>query len=131
MHWREWDHSHGAPPKLSFGWTKEVTTTAWLRMHAATRTQVSAPLMTSVSHLATNARAPRCTRIGPIVARVGAKGTARREARVAARSPRARASSARRPVEELFDVERDPHQLRNLAEDPDYVPVMRRDAYRA
>ena len=31
-----------------------------------------------------------------------------------------------RPIEELFDVEQDPHQLRNLAEDPDYLPVVRR-----
>ncbi|HEX5859401.1 MAG TPA: sulfatase [Microbacterium sp.] len=31
-----------------------------------------------------------------------------------------------RPLEELFDVEQDPHQLRNLAEDPEYVPVLRR-----
>ena len=31
-----------------------------------------------------------------------------------------------RPIEELFDVEQDPHQLRNLAEDPDFLPVLQR-----
>jgi len=30
-----------------------------------------------------------------------------------------------RPFEELFDIEQDPHQLRNLADDPDYLPVLR------
>jgi N-sulfoglucosamine sulfohydrolase len=30
-----------------------------------------------------------------------------------------------RPVEELFDIEKDPHQLKNLAEDPDLLPVLR------
>lgn len=31
-----------------------------------------------------------------------------------------------RPAEELYDIESDPHQLKNLAEDPELLPVMRR-----
>lgn len=31
-----------------------------------------------------------------------------------------------RPDEELYDNETDPHQIRNLADDPDYLPVLRK-----
>ncbi|MGQ9575444.1 MAG: sulfatase-like hydrolase/transferase [Thermoguttaceae bacterium] len=34
--------------------------------------------------------------------------------------------SPRKPVEELYDTQADPYQLRNLAEDPNYQPVLQR-----
>ena len=46
--------------------------------------------------------------------------------RKAAQSEQEQILAETRPIEELFDVEQDPHQLRNLAEDPEYLPVLRR-----